>query len=121
MKTKKCLTILLTLALVLSIAVMAFAAEKSGAALAAAHTCNVTMTQQINKVYAYKNTTQHTYHKQTSQFCPVCGLIVNDDTSLTTGNHSHTKTAVDSYEESGDTFYCYRYECLCGDIYYSTT
>ena len=117
MKTKKCLTILLTLALVLSIAVMAFAAEKSGAAPAAVHICNVILAQEVNDIYAYKNASQHTYHRQVSQYCPSCQMIVNDDSSLTTYSHSYTVTQLGSYEDSGETAYYCLYECRCGDVY----
>ena len=106
MKTKKCLTILLTLALVLSIAVMAFAANECG------HDDD---TLETVYTYLYPDATAHVKVATVYRTCNTCFEQSHYVKSQTVEAHSVSRYVyVDDYEESGETYYVYDTYCICG-------
>ena len=112
MKTKKCLTVLLALALVLSIAVMAFATD-------CGHDDDT-----LETVYTYPdyNKTSHVKVATVYRTCNTCFEQTHYVKSQTVEAHSVSRYVyVDDYEESGETNYVYKQYCVCGYYMGQTT
>lgn len=105
-KKTKLLSALLALVMVLSIAVMAFAANE----------CGHDNYKDLGTTYSYPDydSTTHVKVIHECKECQTCFEQISNTTQIVESHAASRYVFVVDYEESGETYYVYKQYCVCG-------